>query len=162
MKIKNFLDKWYDVNIQDDGPNNSLEYLEFQRDYRNVLKNIGNEIGFNLYSFNKSHYNFSVVVQSNKSKQFYYISISDVRDIKNKWANNILYRTMKHEKDWAGGYNNYSKLEELSYNLQNLDKKFLNNQYFASVSRLNHLETYSEKSYVWYNKYYVSYKSRFD
>lgn len=30
MKIKNFLDKWYDVNIQDDGPNNSLEYLEFQ------------------------------------------------------------------------------------------------------------------------------------
>ena len=44
MKIKNFLDKWYDVNIQDDGPNNSLEYLEFQRDYRNVLKNIGNEI----------------------------------------------------------------------------------------------------------------------
>lgn len=62
MKIKNFLDKWYDVNIQDDGPNNSLEYLEFQRDYRNVLKNIGNEIGFNLYSFNKGHYNFSVVV----------------------------------------------------------------------------------------------------
>ena len=43
-----------------------------------------------------------------------------------------------------------------------IDKKFLNNQYFASVSRLNHLETYSEKSYVWYNKYYVSYKSRFD
>ena len=106
MKIKNFLDKWYDVNIQDDGPNNSLEYLEFQRDYRNVLKNIGNEIGFNLYSFNKGHYNFSVVVQSNKSKQFYYISISDVRDIKNKWANNILYRTMKYEKDWIGGYNN--------------------------------------------------------
>lgn len=127
MKIKNFLDKWYDVNIQDDGQNNSLEYLEFQRDYRNVLKNIGNEIGFNLYSFNKGHYNFSVVVQSNKSKQFYYISISDVRDIKNKWANNILYRTMKYEKDWIGGYNNYSKLEELSYNLQNLDKKFLKN-----------------------------------
>lgn len=43
-----------------------------------------------------------------------------------------------------------------------IDKKILNNQYFASVSRLNHLETYSEKSYVWYNKYYVSYKSRFD
>lgn len=34
---------------------------------------------------------------------------------------------MKYEKDWIGGYNNYSKLEELSYNLQNLDKKFLKN-----------------------------------
>lgn len=34
---------------------------------------------------------------------------------------------MKYEKDWIGGSNNYSKLEELSYNLQNLDKKFLKN-----------------------------------
>lgn len=32
-----------------------------------------------LHSFSKNHYEFSAVVKSNTTNQFYYISISDVR-----------------------------------------------------------------------------------
>lgn len=127
MKVKDFLKQWYDRNIEDWGSTTSQEYKDFQRSYRSVLKEIGKEIGFELHSFSKMHYEFSAVMKSNITNQFYYISISDVRYFKNEWANNILYRTMEHDHDWTGGSNRYSSLENLSENLLNLDKQILRN-----------------------------------
>lgn len=127
MKIKEFLKKWYDKEIEDWGGETSPEYKNFQTNYRSVLKELGNSIGFELHSFSKNHYDFSAVMKSNITNQFYYISISDVRCWKNEWANNILYRTMEHEKDWTGGSNRYSTLENLSENLLELDKQILRN-----------------------------------
>ena len=127
MKVKSFLNTWLDRDIEDWGSTTSQEYKDFQRSYRNVLKEIGKNIGFELHSFSKNHYNFSAVMKSNTTNQFYYISISDVRYFKNEWANNILYRTMEHDHDWTGGSNRYSSLENLSENLVNLDKQILKN-----------------------------------
>lgn len=127
MKLEIFLNKWYDKNIQDDGGYPSKEYLEFQSNYRSVLKDLGKEIDFNLHSFSKNHYEFSAVMQSNKTNKFYYISIPDVRYFKNEWANDILYRTMEHDKDWTGGSNNFSALKNLSNNLSNLDYQISRN-----------------------------------
>lgn len=127
MKIKEFLKKWYDKEIEDWSGETSPEYKNFQTNYRSVLKELGNSIGFELHSFSKNHYDFSAVMKSNITNQFYYISISDVRCWKNEWANNILYRTMEHEKDWTGGSNRYSTLENLSENLLELDKQILRN-----------------------------------
>ncbi len=127
MQVKEFLNTWFDREIEDWGGTTSQEYKNFQRNYRSVLKEIGKNIGFELHSFNKNHYDFSVVMKSNMTNQFYYLSISDVRYWKNEWANNILYRTMEHEKDWTGGSNRYSTLENLSENLLNLDKQILQN-----------------------------------
>lgn len=76
-----------------------------------------------LQTFNKGHYEFSAVMKSKVTNKFYYISIPDVRYKNNEWANNILYRTMKHEKDWTGGTNQYSSLQNLAENLLNLDLK---------------------------------------
>ena len=127
MKVKSFLNTWLDRDIEDWGSTTSQEYKDFQRSYRNVLKEIGKNIGFELHSFSKNHYDFSAVMKSNTTNQFYYISISDVRYFKNEWANNILYRTMEHDHDWTGGSNRYSSLENLSENLVNLDKQILKN-----------------------------------
>lgn len=127
MKIKDFLAKWYNREIEDWGGETSPEYRNFQTNYRSVIKDFCKNIGMELYSFNKNHYDFSAVIKSNFSNQFYYISISDVRYWKNEWANHILYRTMEHEKDWTGGSNRYSTLENLSENLLTLDKQILRN-----------------------------------
>ena len=127
MKVKSFLNTWLDRDIEDWGSTTSQEYKDFQKSYRNVLKEIGKNIGFELHSFSKNHYDFSAVMKSNTTNQFYYISISDVRYFKNEWANNILYRTMEHNHDWTGGSNRYSSLENLSENLVNLDKQILKN-----------------------------------
>lgn len=127
MKEKEMLRKWLDVNIEDWGGVTSDEYKEFVKNYRSVLKNIGKQIGFELHSLNNHHYDFSAVMKSNTTNQFYYISISDVRYFKNEWAENILYRTMEHDHDWTGGSNRYSLLENLSKDLLDLDKQILKN-----------------------------------
>lgn len=121
MKIDKFFNKWYNKEIEDWGSEISPEYKNFQTNYRSVIKELCQDIDMNLYSFDKNHYNFSAVIKSNKTNQFYYMSILDVRYWKNEWANKILYRTMEHEKDWTGGSNHYSTLKELAENLLELD-----------------------------------------
>ena len=100
-----------------------------------------------LYSFCKNHYEFSAVVKSNKTNQFYYISISDVRYWKNEWANHILYRTMEHDKDWTGGSNRYSTLKELEENLLNLDLQIARNIENENTRQItNQVEIQNDKS----------------
>lgn len=128
MKINSFLNKWYNKEIENWGVTTSKQYRDFESDYKKVLKETCKEIGFELKDFNKNHYDFSAVLQNKKNKLYYYISISDVRWWKNDWADKILYRTMKDEKDWTGGSNHFCKLTELADYLVNL-----NNQYEKSI-----------------------------
>jgi len=127
MKIKKFLNTWFDKEIEDWGGETSPEYKKFQRDYKSVLKELGKSLDFELCTFHPNHYDFCAVMKSNLTNQFYYISISDVRCFKNDWADNILYRTMDHEQDWSGGSNHFSTLEGLANNLLRLDKQKLKN-----------------------------------
>lgn len=120
MKINSFLKKWYNKDIENYGGVTSPEYEEFQKDYKNVLAELVNEINFTLYKFNPNHYEFSAVLQDNETGKFYYISISDVRYWNNEWADKILYRTMEHNEDWHGGPNHYSTLKDLKDNLLKL------------------------------------------
>ncbi len=147
MTVEKFLSKWYDKIIEDWGVEISPEYRNFQTNYRSVIKELCNDIGMELHSFSKNHYEFSAVVKSNTTNQFYYISISDVRYWKNEWANNILYRTMKYDKDWSGGSNRYSTLQELAENLLNLDmqiEKSLKNENTRQIA--NQVEIQNDKS----------------
>lgn len=139
MKEKAMLEKWFDKPIIDWGGEVSPEYKIFQRNYKSVLREMAKQIEFELYSFSQTHYCFSAVMKSNITKQFYYISISDVRYFKNEWAENILYRTMKHDKDWTGGTNRYTTLENLSKNLLKLDKQILKDLK-NSRQLINHIE----------------------
>ena len=122
MDIKKMLDKWYDKEIEDYGGYTSPMYEEFQRDYRNTIKDFCKKINMKLHDFHKNHYEFCAVLQDIDTQKYYYISISDVRFWKNEWADNILYRTMEHDKDWRGGSNCYSNLEDLPNNLMSIKK----------------------------------------
>lgn len=85
------------------------EYLAFQRVAKRELKKMAKAAGFILTSFSQQSFSFSAVLQKESSGAFFYVSICDVRDNFDEWYNNVLYRAMRHEKDWSGGKNHYCK-----------------------------------------------------
>lgn len=96
------------------------DYVEFQRKMRFDLKRIAKNNNLELHSFNKNHYEFSAVLKDIHEDKFIYVSISDVRYWKNEWYNNVLIRTMEHDKDWTGGRNHYCKWEEIGMKAREL------------------------------------------
>lgn len=119
-KVEKLIKKYYNHTFDDMGCYTSDDYKSFERKYRNVLKEIGEEIGLDLHNFNGNHYEFSAVMKSKTDEKYYYISISDTRYWENEWCDSILYRTMEHDKDYRGGSNHYSNLRNLGENLKRL------------------------------------------
>lgn len=100
------------------------DYIEFQKEMRTDLKRIAQENDLTLHTFNKNHYCFSAVLKDNTFDNYIYISISDVRYFKNSWYDNVLIRTMQHDKDWTGGHNNYCKWDDIGRKAIDLLKSF--------------------------------------
>jgi len=94
------------------------DYKSFQRKYKNVLKNIAKNINGELINFSGNHYYFSTFVE--KDNKYVYISISDVRHFPNNWRKNILFRTAKNKKDYSGGHNQYTTIDNLEEELNKI------------------------------------------
>lgn len=94
------------------------DYKQFERKYINYLKSLCNENGWEFVRALKNHYEFSAFFKANG--QYVYFSIDDVRYWNNEWYNNILIRTAKDDKDYTGGYNNYTSLPSLTDNVNRL------------------------------------------
>lgn len=90
------------------------DYLAFQRAAKKDLKNIAQSAGFQLHGFNPNHYCFSAVLQHEGTGAFVYVSVGDVRGPAGRWYDRVLYRTMRHEKDWTGGINQWCRWDELA------------------------------------------------
>lgn len=102
------------VYIEDD-------FKSFNTKFRNAIKKLLPD-GFELHYWIRGHYYCSGVIKTPKDK-FIYISIPDVRTWGNEWITNILYRTMKHDKDWTGGFNNYTSLFTFTEDIKKLYKE---------------------------------------
>lgn len=102
------------------GSSTGKDYEEFQKKMKLDLKKIAQEHNLELYSFSKNHYEFSAVLKDSQENKFIYISIPDVRGFTNDWYNHVLIRTMKHEKDWTGGNNNYCCWKEVGIKARQL------------------------------------------
>lgn len=96
------------------------DYLKFQRNAKASLKKMAEQYGFELFKFCKNHYCFSAVLREKDSGHFIYVSIPDVRSWQDEWANHVLIRTMAHESDWTGGYNNYCTWDEIGEKARSL------------------------------------------
>ena len=82
------------------------DYKSFERNAKADLKKQIIPAGFELYSFNGNHYEFSAVLRHIATGKYIFVSISDVRFWQDEWAHDVLIRTMAHAKDWTGGPNN--------------------------------------------------------
>lgn len=95
------------------------DYLKFQREARTDLRKQAAVAGYKLFKFNKNHYCFSAVLQDEETGSFVYVSVGDVRG-SSRWYGEVLYRTMKHEKDWTGGPNRFCRWDEITEALSSM------------------------------------------
>jgi hypothetical protein len=78
------------------------EFAAFARDFRAwVKKNLPE--GARLDTWSRGHFEVSGMIE--RGGRFVYFSTSDVRFFKDRWADDILIRTAKHNRDWTGGQN---------------------------------------------------------
>ena len=89
------------------------EFKAFARAFKSDLKDLtAND--FDIVSYNIGHFYMSGFLQSKLNGKFVYFSVPDVRSLKNDWQKNILIRTAENDKDYTGGRNNYTTLEDLN------------------------------------------------
>ena len=94
------------------------DFKIFARKFRSyVKKNL--PANSQLINFSGGHYYVSGFVKKKGSK-FIYFSISDVRYFPSSWYNNIMIRTAQHDKDYAGGSNSHTTLENFKINIDRL------------------------------------------
>ena len=113
------LTKWLNHEFSSSGETGK-DYLTFQRAAKRELSSMATEAGCEIYKFNPNHYEFSCVLKKKGANAFIYVSISDVRFFRNEWWTNVLYRTMKDEKDYTGGSNHYCAWEKLPGSISSL------------------------------------------
>lgn len=106
-KTQKFIAAWYGHQFES-SCSTTREFAKFAREFKAVIKE---QIGPNdeLVNFSRSHFYCSGFVR--RGRQFVYFSISDVRYFSTSWADRVLVRTAKHEKDYTGGFNQQTELQ---------------------------------------------------
>lgn len=120
MKISTLLRKWKGHRFSS-GSYPGEDYLEFQRNYKSVLKGMSTDLKCDYFAFTPNHYCFTAVF--GVGSIFAYVSVGDVRTNyfgEEEWHERILYRTMEHSKDWHGGHNQYTELDRLEQSLREI------------------------------------------
>lgn len=97
------------------------EFKTFATKFKNVIKSILEETNpnFILDSFNIGHFCVSGFIKNQDNNKFVYFSIYDVR-CNNDVLDCILLRTAENNKDFTGGNNSYTELENLKLELEHL------------------------------------------
>lgn len=99
----NTIEKWRTHQFSSGGETGK-DYLAFQKAAKADLKKQAQSAGYALHMFHPNHYCFSAVLRNVETGGFIYVSVGDVR-FNRRWYDDVLYRTMAHEKDWTGGPN---------------------------------------------------------
>lgn len=102
------------------------EFSSFATKFKNVIKSILEEANPNceaiLDSFNVGHFYVSGFIKNQANNKFVYFSISDVRcsNVRHDVLDRILVRTAEHNKDFRGGNNGYTELENFKFAVERL------------------------------------------
>ena len=102
------------------------EFSSFATKFKNVIKSILEETNPNceaiLDSFNVGHFYVSGFIKNQANNKFVYFSISDVRcsNVRHDVLDCILVRTAEHNKDFRGGNNSYTELENFKFAVERL------------------------------------------
>lgn len=94
------------------------DFKTFNIKYKNAIKKLL-PYGYEICLWNRGHYYCSAAIKDNYGR-FIYMNCADVRYFPNEWAEDILIRTMKHDKDWTGGTNHRTDLINFTKDIQQL------------------------------------------
>lgn len=106
------LKKWIGYQFSS-GSTTGGDYKQFQREMRTDLRCQAKANGLELHDFHNNHYEFTAVLRNPETNRFIHISIPDVRFWQDQWLNHVLYRRMKHDKDWTGEGNHYGAWKKI-------------------------------------------------
>lgn len=106
------------------------DFKKFAREFKSYLKDIMHSLDGELLVYSTGHFYVSAFVLRSDG-QIIYISFPDVREGPNAFER-ILYRTAQHTKDYTGGHNNYTSVEDLSSAISNL-RTYVNQSNQASL-----------------------------
>lgn len=98
--------EWWGVNSQ--------KFKNFAKELKKAYQAVATEDNMELTDYNVWYYNVTAFFKNKEwdTGQYYYVSLWDVRDP--EWRNGILYRTARDSKDYHGGSNQYTDLENLA------------------------------------------------
>ena len=100
------------------------EFSSFATKFKNVIKSILEETNpsFILDSYNVGHFYVSGFIKNQENNKFVYFSIFDVRcsNVRHDVLDRILVRTAEHNKDFRGGNNGYTELENFKFAVERL------------------------------------------
>lgn len=104
MKVKDYRNVVFETSTI-----RTEQYITFEKQCRKELKSMLKPYNINIHKFLGNHFEWSAVLE--KDGKYVYVHISDVRWF--DWYDDVLIRTMKHDKDWTGGINNNCMFNEI-------------------------------------------------
>lgn len=110
-----FVRKWNNKYLADDGCYVSKEFNSFQNAFKREMAKIAENIGATLIKFSKGHYDVSGFIERNGKYVYfnYDSSLCGNRSVPNLTNSRAMYcRTAEHDKDYRGGYNNFTSFED--------------------------------------------------
>ena len=115
-------DKYLNADFEQGGSlayaNGNPIWVQFVRDFRSDLKGMLKGSEWTLYKLSNGHYELYGFLYNEHLDKWMYFSISDVRFFQDEWANSVLIRTAKNDKDYTGGMNCYTKFKNIPQFLQ--------------------------------------------
>ena len=121
--ITAFIKKYDGKYMEDTGAYVSKEFSNFQNAMRYEVKRLVEEIGADMVSFNKGHYDMNWFVEKNGRYIYCYYSNIARRSVANLTScNTCLVRTVTSSKDYYGGKNHFCSFDNLKEEMN----KFLN------------------------------------
>lgn len=93
------------------------DFKIFARKFKSYIKK-NLPVNSELVGYSVGHYDLVGFIK--RQDKYVYFSLSDVRHFPCEWFKNILIRTAKHEKDWLGGSNCYTKLDRFKEDVEQL------------------------------------------
>lgn len=121
MNFDALYEKYYGVEIQDDGAVNSEQMKVFFKDFRSALRFWCKTHDFTFVKATLEHYGLSAFVKDNVSDKFIYISYDVPRGlpigVNSPFLTDVLYREAENEKDFRGKLNHFSSLKTIGSNL---------------------------------------------
>lgn len=100
-----------------EGTDETDEMKKFFSDFKKFLKKELEPLRLKIYQMKRNYYDVTAVISNDSEDKFLYLSLGDMRNNQN-WDNHILIRQMKHSKDWTGGGNHWTNLEELAQDIK--------------------------------------------
>jgi len=90
------------------------EFKSFVRTVRSYLKQEVDKSNLQLVKFNVGHFYISGFFWNKLNGRYVYFNIGDVRwHLGSHWADSVLYRIANNDRDFTGGSNRYTKIENL-------------------------------------------------